>query len=269
MASMRSEVQKLILSDLAYHLRVARQYSRLRSLFDADTWLHTRFEESGYNYDGYIADLTLAWDAAVEQTDRQIEDGQEPTSIADCFRYALIRTSINSIAETYNPELVAQAVSLELWTPRRALSVAARATVDRLRAKFYTLILGTGKLDQDELDEAQQSGLNAALAVFQSKWSPIKWQSRTEALVDIAPMLSAELLSHALNVVLKLEQEIDRAVALTALIPHLVGMQKHQAVKSALDATRACPLEGFKVEILNVLAPLLPSESIQHAVDTR
>ncbi|MBE7557270.1 MAG: hypothetical protein HS126_40050 [Anaerolineales bacterium] len=116
-----SERQRYILETLADHLNEAGQYDHLRALFDNDAWMHARFEGSGYIYDGYIKDLMPAWqENAHQQALQQIEAGEEPTAIAYCVRYALIRTTINSIATNYISGLITQAMGSGLWSASQA-----------------------------------------------------------------------------------------------------------------------------------------------------
>src|SRR3712207_3912216 len=123
---MMTEEEQFLLDQLAYHLRLGEQDDMLRALFENDAWLHARLEGNAYNYDGYLADLMLSWECAQEQVEHHIRAGQEPSALAVCVRYALMRTSVNSLAENYQPQRVAQAVDLGLWSPRRGLSFAAR-----------------------------------------------------------------------------------------------------------------------------------------------
>src|SRR5215216_4723324 len=87
--------------------------------------------------DDYLADLTTAWDLAHQEAIQQIEADESPTAIVECVRYALIATSLNNVAESYVPELVARAVEIGLWTPERALSVAAHVPDEQRRAATY------------------------------------------------------------------------------------------------------------------------------------
>jgi hypothetical protein len=99
---------------LAYHLVQAGRTAELRELFADDRWLQARVPHDGYIYDGYIADLMAAWQLAHAEAERQVLPEECGGGLADCVRFALIRTSINSLAANYVPELVAQAVAVGL-----------------------------------------------------------------------------------------------------------------------------------------------------------
>lgn len=105
-------------------------------LFADQGWLQVRVQQRGYTYDGYLDDLTLAWERAHSDARRQVEMEQKPVAFLDCLRYLLIRTSINSIIGNYSIALVARAVEIGIWDPQRALSLAVkisdRATQVRL-----------------------------------------------------------------------------------------------------------------------------------------
>jgi len=90
------------LENLATHLYQPGQFERLASLIDP-SWMAARFESSSYTYDGFLADLNLAWRQTHDETLQQIDAGKEPAALADCVRYALIRTSINSLSANYVP----------------------------------------------------------------------------------------------------------------------------------------------------------------------
>ncbi len=67
----------------------------------------------------------------------------------DCVRYLLIRTSVNSIAGNYIPEIIARAVEAGLWTTRRALSVTAKIPNEIERARMCIVLLGTARLKRN------------------------------------------------------------------------------------------------------------------------
>jgi len=109
---------------LVYHLQALDDVQELHSLFQDDRWLRARFEASGYLYGGFINDLITAWrDVAHKQVLEQIKTGKTPTELARCVRYALIRTSINSLSANYPPEPVAQTVKR-----RRMVTVSRTGT---------------------------------------------------------------------------------------------------------------------------------------------
>src|SRR5450432_3432077 len=67
--------------------------------------------------DDYIADLmTSRQNEAQPEALRQIEADSEPTALIDCIRYVLLRTSLNSAAENFVPELVSRAVETGVWS---------------------------------------------------------------------------------------------------------------------------------------------------------
>lgn len=128
---------------LVHHLAEAGLVHELRSLFADHEWLHVRVPQSKYLYDRYLDDLQKAWDAAYSTCQSQIVEGQPRTALVDCFRYALIRTSINSIAADYSPQVIAKAVELGVWTIERAVSIVERAP----SLELYAALLKTDKLD--------------------------------------------------------------------------------------------------------------------------
>ena len=173
---------------LTYHLKATGDYPQLKALFDSDAWLHVRVPQSEYTYDGYITDVMTAWkDFAHPEALRQIEADTELTAFADCVRYALIRTSINSLAANYVPELVARAVETGLWTVKRALSITEKMPDAEQQATLYKLLLATEKLNSIE----RKTTLTAALAIGNER-------DRAIALAALAPHLSSEAREQAL-----------------------------------------------------------------------
>lgn len=238
---------------LAYHLHAAGAVEELKELFIDQNWLDVRVPQRDDTYDGYLEDLSLAWECVKTETREQIKANQEPTSFIECLRYALIRTSINSIAENYVPELVARAVEVGAWTPHRAMSIVGKVPDVTKQAKMYTAVLGTAKLSREQQEEAQQLGLEAALLVPDV-------EERVEALATLAPYLTEKLLERALErgleAALEIEYEDELARALVALAPHLTGGLLEQALETAL----AMEDEQEGAKVLAVLEPKLRNE---------
>jgi hypothetical protein len=244
---------------LVYHLKATQNYPELKTLFDNHEWLHVRVPQSGYTYEGYIADVMTAWkDFADLETQRQIEAKEEPMAFADCLRYALIRTSLNSLAGNYVPELVVRAVETGLWTARRALSVVANVPDAEQKAKLYTSLLQTGKLSETEREMAAKNGLLTVAAIQDE-------ESRARALGALAPYLAEETrvqaLTQGLAAALAIQDKEHRARALAALARHLTGEAREQALTQGLAAALAIQREEARAGALGALARHLTGDA--------
>lgn len=130
---------------LVYHLAAMGDYAAIRDLFMTDDWLNARVPAAGFVYDGYVADLETAWFQFAEPlAEQQISAGDASFSTCvDLARYALIRTTINSLASNHVRGLVVRAVQyrLEGWTHDRAVSIAQHVSNPLSRALFFELML--------------------------------------------------------------------------------------------------------------------------------
>ncbi len=236
---------------LAYHLSNSENYNELRSLFANDGWLHARIPQSGYIYSGYLADLAVTW----EMVNDRLADGE--TYMADCFHYGLIRTSINSLAGNYVPELVVVAVESGLWSPERALSVAEKMpSIDQV-SKLFTLLLGTDILAGAIRTSTVNKALDAALAIRDEG-------ARADALTAVAVHLSGEekktALRKALNAALAIGNKKLRAKALTTVATQLHGEEKEKVLRKALEADLTIGNEWSLTEALVAVAVHLSGE---------
>ncbi|RIJ90179.1 MAG: hypothetical protein DCC43_14990, partial [Candidatus Brocadia sp.] len=235
---------------LVYHLRAAREVEEIRELFHDQSWLKVRVPQDGYEYDGYLSDLMVAWKGAHDTVRSQIDAGQMPDTFIDCLRYALIRSSINSIAANYAPELVARALELEIWKPDRAVSIAEKVPDVMQRVMLCAAMLKTGKLKQPLIDTVKRMGLADALAIEYER-------SRAEALAALAPQLTGEqrqeALREGLDAALAIDLEASRVWALVALAPQLTGEQLQEGLAAVLAIWNV----QFRAEALAALAPQL------------
>ena len=239
------------LQNLALHLHQAGQFERLKELINPE-WMAARFEGYDYRYDGFIADVMLGWQHAHDEALRQIESGQAPAALADCVRYALIRTSINSLSANYVSELIARAVETGLWSVGRALSVAYRLPDPRQMVELVSALLSTGRLDPGQIGQAAKRGLDTVLAIEE------EWQ-RSYALAALAPYLSGDLLRDGLAAAQNIQKEQYRAGTLAALAPQLSG----DLLRDGLAVARALENEAYRAQALAALAPQLSGDLLR------
>jgi NB-ARC domain/Domain of unknown function (DUF4062)/APAF-1 helical domain len=218
---------------VAYHLHAVHAFDELKALFADQNWLNVRFPQREHQYDGYLADLRIAWEEfAYKVALNQIENDEEPTYFADCIRYALIHTSINSLAGNYPPELITRAVETGLWTAARALSIAASIPDAEQQVKLYTALMATGKLDTHQRSDAQTKAFEACLAMEYKG-------AQARALAQLSEQLKDEEKTRALALGLQAVQgtggEFHRVEALTALAPYLEGELLTQGFEVFLD----------------------------------
>jgi hypothetical protein len=182
----------------------------------------------------FIKDVSRAWQLAEEHF---IEN---PTkSIGLQVRYALITTSLNSLATNIPPELIAALIKHEIWTPAQGLAYVRQNQDDEKQAEGLKAIIPY--LTPDLLPEA----LEIARGIGDEYY-------RAEALTGLAPHLP-EILPEALATAREIWYESDRAKALTGLAPYLP-----EILPEALKAIRGIDDEIERVVKLIELVPHFP-----------
>ncbi|MBZ0280696.1 MAG: TIR domain-containing protein [Anaerolineae bacterium] len=253
---------------LVYHLIQAERADDLSALFANHDWMHKRFEQSGYTYIGFLDDLTQAWEIAHVEALRQIDADQEPTIIAQCIRYALIQTSINSIAANYPPKLIGLALEAELWTSERALAMAEIVPNAEHKANVYLYILIYGKLSNNQRIDTQKAALEAALNITDR-------YRKLEMLILLAERMDEEIKTNLLIVSLRAAMDIgdknSRADFLLRLAQKFDEEQRIQILSQALAAAKMIESNSKRKKTLarvanhmkpnTVLKDLKPSQS--------
>ena len=110
---------------LAAHLLAGHEIAHLQSLPDED-WIRMRYERGHYSYDGVLDDVELAWRAAEQANQSQIADGEWAAYVAQDVRWALIVSSIGSLAAGIPADLLGALVRRGEWSPLQGLVYARR-----------------------------------------------------------------------------------------------------------------------------------------------
>ncbi|MFN7908865.1 MAG: NB-ARC domain-containing protein [Microcystis sp.] len=261
-----------IYNQLLWHLEKAGQIAQIHLLLREETaeghngW-YSQCEREGKTAI-FIKDVSRAWQLAEEHF---IENPSE--SIGLQVRYALITTSLNSLAGNIKPELIAALVKQEIWTPAQGLAYVRQNQDDGEQAAGLRKIIPylTPTLLSEALEIARGIGDE---------------YNRAEALTGLAPHLPESLLPKALEIARAIEDESsrakgltpqmrrdlnqlaqirnedDRARALTRLAPHLP-----EVLPETLEIARAIEDEDDRVRALTALAPHLPESVIHEALE--
>jgi len=214
---------------LAYHLDALaatddNAAAELAALFTSDDWLQVRVAAADYTYDGYLADLEYVW----RRAEAQVKAGNAD-ALAKCVRCALIRATVNSLAGIYDPELVACAVAVGLWSPERALSLAAKIPDAAKRARIYFLLLRVETLSLEQRLMAQTKGLAAAIAIADEP-------KRAQSLAMLSLFLMDDLAIQLLEATREIEDEEKRIGTLWILASHLKGTVQETVLHEGLLA---------------------------------
>ena len=260
-----------IYNQLLWHLEKAGQIAQIHLLLREETaeghngW-YSQCEREGKTAI-FIKDVSRAWQLAEEHF---IENPSE--SIGLQVRYALITTSLNSLAGNIKPELIAALVKQEIWTPAQGLAYVRQNQDDGEQAAGLRKIIPylTPTLLSEALEIARGIGDE---------------YNRAEALTGLAPHLPESLLPKALEIARAIEDESsrakgltpqmrrdlnqlaqirnedDRARALTRLAPHLP-----EVLPETLEIARAIEDEDDRVRALTALAPHLPVSLLPEAL---
>nr|NCR25542.1 trypsin-like serine protease [Microcystis aeruginosa LE13-04] len=228
-----------IYNQLIWHLEKAGKIAEIHQLLREETaeghngW-YSKCEKEAKTAT-FIKDVSRAWQLAEEHF---IENPSE--SIGLQVRYALITTSLNSLAGNIPAELMALLIQHEIWTPAQGLAYVRQNQDDEKRAERLKAI--SPHLPSTLLPEA----LATAREIGDES-------SRARALTGLAPYLP-EILPEALATAREIGNESSRARALTGLAPYL----PENLLPEALATAREIGDEYYRAKALTGLAPYLP-----------
>ena len=151
-----------IIGRLSYHLEQAEDLATLQELFEDDGWLHASIKALGYTTDSYVRDIKTAW----ALTQRMLGPVD---ALPKLFHYALIRSSINSVASNYTTGMVARALRDHLWDAQRLFSTAARTLDSSAQFELYMLLLNSEGVDDSDKRLAVSRAYQAAAHI---SWQP-------------------------------------------------------------------------------------------------
>jgi hypothetical protein len=209
---------------------------------------------------GFLGDSERAWRAAEREDEAAGASGQGTLYLGAEIRSLLCRTSINSMTGNISPRLMLEAVKTGIWTPAQGL--ASIRLIPDLMPRARELV-GLAPFVQEPLrSDILQEALDTIMALKDER-------ARLDALVELAPGLSASLLAQILENVPTIEDEADRAGMLAdlarALAPH------HTLLEQALRIAQAMEEEEYVALALSGLAPslsALQAEAVLHLART-
>ncbi|EGJ30890.1 NB-ARC domain protein [Moorena producens 3L] len=237
-----------IYNHLTWHLEKAEKINDIHQLLkeetpEGDNGWYWQCDRQGKTAN-FVKDVSRAWAiAAANFTENQKE------SISLQCRYALITTSLNSLARNIPPELMAALLKNKIWMPAQALAYVRQNKDSSRQAQGLEAIIEY--LPPSLLPEA----LDCARGISHE-------EDRANTLRALAPHLSEVLLHQALEVARGISDESSRALALRALAPHLPDV-----LSQALDCAREIKYEYQRALALIGLAPHLPDVLLPQALD--
>ncbi|MDB9529180.1 NB-ARC domain-containing protein, partial [Oscillatoria sp. CS-180] len=238
---------------LPWHFEQAQQPDCLHSLLQERTpegrngW-YEACESLGQTAN-FVTDVARAWQWAEESWEQQPQK-----SIVLQWRYALITTTLNSLASNIPAELIAVFVQKKFWAPAQGLAYIRQAKESHKKAEGIAAI--SSLLPPALIAEAVSLARD-----LQSD------DSRAFALRALAPHLPEPLFTEALQAARDIQDDYYRARALSALAPHLPESLFTEALQAARDIQKG----SDRARALSELAPHLPepllTEALQAARD--
>jgi hypothetical protein len=213
----------------------------------------------------FVTDVARAWTLA--ETAYQENPAQ---AIALQCRYALIMTSLNSLAKNISPELMKNLVKHEIWTPAQGLAYVLQIPSQQQRASAIQQLMphlpeGLWPKALDAARSIENARYRSDTLIALASHLPETWSEALEAarsikdaryrsdkLIALASHLP-ETWSEALDAARSIKNADSRSQAIIALAPHLPGTWSE-----ALDAARSIEDADDRSETLIALAPHLP-----------
>jgi NB-ARC domain/APAF-1 helical domain len=235
-------------SYLTWHMEQSGRIDELHSLLQEVTpegrngWYET-CDQLGQTAN-FVTDVSRAWFLA--ETAFLKKPSQ---SIALQCRYALVMTSLNSLAKNISPDLMSNLVKHEIWTPAQGITYALQIPTQAQRASAI------GKLAPYLPKSILPQALEAARSIKNACY-------RVEALAALALRIP-ELWPEALEVARSIENAHYRVEALEILLPRL----PKSTLPQALEVARSIEDAYYRVKALEILLPRLPKSTLPQALE--
>ncbi|NEQ53604.1 MAG: hypothetical protein F6K11_26300, partial [Leptolyngbya sp. SIO3F4] len=271
-------------SQLVWHLEQAKQIDEIHQLF-------CEMSETGHNgwYEvcdrmgqtaNFINDVARAWKLAEDIYE------QNPTqSITLQYRYALIITSLNSLAQNIPIELIVALVEKGIWTSQRGLiyvqqlrnsqllAIAIKKLTPYLSETLLSYVLETARSIPDKSSCAQAliglaTRIPELIPEAFAKTREIQNEfHRTQALNELIPILPKSLHTQVLEVAREMQQETtNRASVLNTLVqysPELLteAIEVARTVQKEYRLASQQSVRKNEYSAFKVLKDLLPYKS--------
>jgi NB-ARC domain/APAF-1 helical domain len=238
-----------IYSYLTWHMEKATRFNELHGLFqevttDGRNGWYERCDFLGMNAK-FVNDLRRAWQLAEKMYE---EDKRESINLQ--IRYALIFSTLNSLASNIPAKLIAALVKNKKYSTAQGLAYAKQAQRSSKCSEILQELAAF--LPHILLSEA----LEIACDIHEES-------DRANALTGLAAYLPENMLPHALEVASSIQDEFDRAKALTGLAAYL----PENMLSHALEVASSIQDESDRAKALTGLAAYLPEDMLSHALE--
>ena len=236
---------------LVWHLEKAEQVEEIHKLLAEDSETGSNGWYEACNHLGqtanFVTDVARAWELA--------EDSWTETSSSQVIglqcRYALIITSLNSLAANLPEKLLIALIQKDVWTPEQGLAYVLQSSNPKQKANLLT------KLANHLPPNLKELALSKALAAARQIQDG---EGRAKTLSSLAEKLP-ELLPEALAAARQIQDDASRANALSSLADKLPEL-----LLEALAAVREIQDDWSRAEALKSLALQLPLELLPEAL---
>jgi hypothetical protein len=196
-------------------------------------------KEQRADTEGYLDDVATAWRRAGDTSARSVRHGEPVVGLALEVRYALITSSLGSLARGIPPTLLAALVDAGSWPIRQALRYARQLPSSPLRVEALALL--AGRLDEADREEPLMLALEAARSIQARP----DWRVRAFGQIAAAApdALRWRFIDEAMETIIQIGQlEIDENTAtLLAAVPTNAWEPVTQAL-TGLPFTTAKPI---------------------------
>ena len=235
---------------------------------------------------GFVNDVGRAWQLAIQTYEQKPSE-----AVALVFRYALIRSSLNSLASNVPAELVGALVDKGIWQAAQGLAYAQQAQNPWHRAACISAIVPhmpkallpevlktIGQINDAVYRSYVLSKLTenfpeiwpqvlATIQQIQDRYGHHRQQTqgfsyRAFALRHIAKLLPLQYLSDAIEITRQIEDAADRGSALSTL-----AQRKPELWPEALEVTRQIQSEYYRSRALRAMAEHLPEALWSEALE--
>ena len=215
----------------------------------------------------FVGDVARAWKLA----EAEYETNPSRAIGLQC-RYALVTSSLNTIATNIPPELISALVEKKVWTTAQGLAYSRQVqslpqrveALSKLASYFLEIwseALEVARNIDDEFlrayllrELARQLSENLVPEVLETARNISKEFHRAEILRELAPQLPENLVPEALEAARNIDDEFLRAYLLRELARQL----PENLVPEALEAARNIGDEFPRAEVLSSIARQLP-----------